>query len=289
MNHLRYQLIGLFVWLFFLYNVEKVSAPINLSTFVYIFTAVCVVLAFLFRPLRQSSLIWWFGLTLTIYVTLKIYYGLAIGGTRLPITVTEIASIWLTIALSVQIGRYLDEVWESTRKLIMGPANQTTYPFNRTGQHQIYKEINRARLHQRPTALLAVSVTKQSLDISVDRFIQEVQQETIQKIVSKRVADLLVNELEDPDIVTQRGDDFIILLPEASKERALRVANKLITVAREKLGLEFQIGSSTFPDEAVTFEGLLERAIVELNHSSAAGDRANSSAPASSRENALQV
>jgi GGDEF domain-containing protein len=71
---------------------------------------------------------------------------------------------------------------------------------------------------------------------------------------------MLITELQDSDVVTMRDDHFVILLPEIEKEAASKVAEKLIKVARDDLSLTLKMGMATFPDEEVTFEGLLARA-----------------------------
>ena len=56
----------------------------------------------------------------------------------------------------------------------------------------------------------------------------------------------------------------MVLLPEADRDDALEVMSRLRTAGQESLGLELEIGVATFPDEAVTFETLLQNAEEEM-------------------------
>ena len=65
-------------------------------------------------------------------------------------------------------------------------------------------------------------------------------------------------------IVTQRNDHFVILLPETPRDEVEKIVKKLGLVSEEKLGVKLKIGLSTFPDEEITFETLLQRAEAEM-------------------------
>lgn len=270
MNRLHYLIAGLFTWFFFFYNIERISKPINIATFVYVFVFICGVLVMLVPALRRMPLYLPFLIALPPYFFIKIYLGYEIGGTKIPITVTEIAAIWLTMVLSGQLGKGIEELWEAVSDLTIGQVNKKTYPFE-AGQGQIYREIRRARLYQRPAALVAISPVEESVQHSLDRFMREAQSEIIHQYVNARIAKLLTEQLEDCDIIVQRGKHFVTLLPEIDRERAGEIIKEIETAGEKQLGLKFKIGVSTFPDEAVTFGKLLEHAEERMNNSTPTG------------------
>jgi len=266
LNRLRYLMVALFTWFFFFYNIERISKPINIATFVYLFVFICSVLVMLLPALQRMPLYWPFLIALPPYFFIKNYLGYEIGGSSIPITVTEISAIWLTIVLSGQIGKGLEELWKAVSDLTIGQVGKRPYPFE-AGQGQIYREIRRARLYNRPAALMAISPVEESVNHSLDRFMQEAQHEIIHQYVNVRVAKLLTEELEDCDIIVQRGKHFVTLLPETDQERVEKLVRGLEAAAEKQLGLKFKVGVSTFPDEAVTFGKLLEHAEERMNNS----------------------
>ena len=169
MKRLRYNLIAVFIWFFFLYNIERLSAPINVATFVYIFVILCAVLIILVPSLQRMPHRWTFLLALLPYFTLKFGLGYQIGGSNLPITVTEISAIWLTIVLVGQVGRQLEQLWDTITDLTLGHLAAEAQPFE-VGQGQIYREIRRARRYHRPAALLAIAAEDASLELSFNSF-----------------------------------------------------------------------------------------------------------------------
>ncbi len=284
MKQTHYWLAGLIAWFFFFYNIEKLFGVINIATFVYVMVFVYAVLLILVRPLQRLAFHWLLLLSLVPYFLLKVLSDRPfIDGANLPLTVTEICAVLITIALVRQIVLGFGEVRQTLVDLTLGRLKHQAYPFDE-GQGQIYHEIRRARRFKREAALLAISPTNQSVKLSLNRFIQEAQREIIDQYVDARIAELLVDELGDSGIIVQRDNHFITLLPESDREDAIEVANRLKSIASESLGLKFEIGIATFPDEAVTFETLLESAEEKMSHSHHLNGRGDDNAKVSAIE-----
>ena len=120
------------------------------------------------------------------------------------------------------------------------------------------------------------------------RFVKDAQQEIIHQYVAARIAGMLMVELQDCDVITRRNNHFVALLPEASRESVDTLVQKLETAAQEQLGLKLKIGLSTFPDEAVTFESLLENAEAKMENKPA-GVGGGQLTPASAQEVSLEA
>jgi GGDEF domain-containing protein len=271
MTQLRYLFAATSIWFFVLYNIERISAPINIDSFVYLLIGIAGVVVILVPRLYKISMYWLLGSALLLYVGIKLYLGHPLGGTHLTLTVTEICAIGVMIFLAMQIGQRLEEMRTLVTNLTIG-ANNIAEPFT-VGQGYIYREIRRARRHQRPATLLSIAVTKDAnsavlqrfeQDVPLRHFIQDIQRELVEKYVLARVADLLVDQLEDSAVITRRNDHFVTLLPEIDRDEVLALIDKLQKAVDKELGLHFKIGASTFPDEALTFESLLEQAEAKM-------------------------
>lgn len=271
MERSQFWLLTLCSWLFFLYNIERLSEPINLASFHYVFVIACANLVILIPWLRRTPFYKSLLLALPPFFALKVYFGYEIAGTNLPITVTEISAIGITMFLTRQVVSYLEQFHDIIGRLTIGRLEVGTHTFEE-GQGHIYREIRRARLYKRPAALLAISIDEESADVSLSRFVRDAQEQIIRRYIAARTANLLVQDLQDCDVITKRNDHFIILLPETDRQIALKVAARLQREIRGKLGLEPKFGLSTFPDEAVTFESLLSQAESAMNGSQAEVD-----------------
>lgn len=259
MKRFRLTLVLIITWFFLLYNVERLDGPsINLASFVYGFaflTAVAVIAIPILHewPLPRVLLI-----ILPLYFLLKVYLNYPIVGdglTHLPVTVTEIVALVATLLLARDIMQRFTHLQQGLARVTLSHLDDAS-TFD-DGQGLIYREIRRARRRQRPLALLALKPTAASVSYSLDRFLEEAQAEIIQHYIGASVANLLLTTLEDYDIVTRRNGHFIVVLPEADEDELEETIGRLQREARDRLGIEFNIGTARFPDDAVTFGQLL--------------------------------
>lgn len=259
MRNLRYWLAALCIWLAILYNLERWNEPINIASFFYVYVLIIVVAILITSWPQKQRRRWLFLACLLPYLLLKIYFGYPLGNQFLPITITEIAALFVTIVLTCNVATYASVLQEAVIELTTNHLYRGTYSFD-VGQGEIYREIRRARRYERPATLLAISPTISSQKLSHNRFSKEMQEELVKRYVGGQIVRMLKEELPDCDVIAQRNDHLIVLLPEIDRQTSDDVVNCLRIAARENLGLEFAIGVSSFPDQAVTFESLLEQA-----------------------------
>lgn len=258
MNRLRILLALTITWFFLLYNIERLSDPINIAGFVYGFTFLSALAVIAVPALHQQPLSLVLGLLLPVYFVAKWYLGYQIVGSGLPLTVTEIAAIVVTLMLARQIMERFVHLQQAVARVTLAHLKEAA-SFD-DGQGLIYREIRRARRRQRSLALLAIKPTVESASYSLDRFFEEAQGEIIKQYVNAKVANLLLSELEDYDIVTRRNNHFIVVLSEADPDELAETVQRLQNEARRRLGIEFNVGQARFPEDAVTFSQLLNDA-----------------------------
>jgi hypothetical protein len=139
-------------------------------------------------------------------------------------------------------------------------------------QGEIYREVRRARRYERPLTLVTISPTQQSMTGAINNLVHEVQRASIKKYVDAKLVALLSNELPDCTTVASCDDHFVLLLPEAGKEETAETLDWIMTRVRDELGLQLTAGAAAFPDEEVTFTGLLARARRNMTLSGANGN-----------------
>ncbi len=268
MQRLHWWFVALIAWFVGLYNIERYHEPINLTGVFYLFTPGFAVLLLVWPSLQRISLPRLMLLAVAAFLVLKVAFGYRVIGARLPVTITEIVAIEIAVILARQVGQALQEFRAAVFDVMCCQLYNSSRPFE-TGQAEMYREVRRARDFHRPLALLAIATAGDVQEATLNRIIEEVQHESVKKYVAARIAHLLAEETKDCDIITQRNNHFVILLPEVGRSEAAARLRKVENAARQKLGLEFKFGLATFPDEEVTFEGLVERAEAILHGSSA--------------------
>jgi GGDEF domain-containing protein len=254
----------LVVWLFLLYNIERLSKPINLTDVAYTFVPVVALLIILIPRLLTVPLWAWLGGAIPVFLLLKIWLKSRAWGASLPLTVTEACFIAVTIILARWVSHAVSEFESAIAHITIGQVDTLAEPIS-TGQAEIYREIRRARHHQRPLALVAVGVEEKSIQVVLDRMVQEVQEAMMKRYVLSDIARTLCHGLEDYNVIARTNDYFVILLPEVTAERLPDLVSRLDQTVSEQVGVCLQIGAASFPDDAVTFEALVDKAVGEMN------------------------
>jgi len=261
---MRFLIAILVTWLFLFYNIERLSEPINITRVAYTLVPFMAVLIILIPRLRKVPL----GVLLVgpipIVLVLRAWLRYGVWGKYIPLTVTEICVIALTTILARWVGNGMSEFESAIANITIGQVGRLPEPFS-TGQGQMYREVRRARHHQRPLTLMAIGVEEESVRVALDRMVQEVQRAMMKQYMLSGVSRILCDELADYNIIAQRNDHFLALLPEVTPEKLTDLIERLRRAVSERVGVALQIGTASFPEDAVTFESLVEKAVREMD------------------------
>jgi GGDEF domain-containing protein len=95
--------------------------------------------------------------------------------------------------------------------------------------------------------------------------VQEVQQAMMKQYVLSGVARRLCDELEEYNIIAKKNDHFLALLPEVTSDQLANLVGRLRQSVSEQVGVDLRIGTASFPEDALTFESLVEKAVEGMN------------------------
>jgi GGDEF domain-containing protein len=264
MKRMRVLVAMLIIWLFLFYNIERLSRPVDIAGLAYTFVPLMAVLTMLVPGFRKLPLWVLLGVPIPIYLALKAWTPYEVWGAAMPLTVTEICVIVITTLLARWVSSGVDEFESAIARITIGQVDSLPKSFA-TGQAEMYREVRRARQHQRPLALMAIGVEEKSIQVALDRMVHEAQQAMMKRYVLSDVARTLCDELEDYNIIAQSNDHFLVLLPEVTLEQLSDLSGRLHSVLSDRLGVTLQIGSASFPEDAVTFKSLVEKAVGEMD------------------------
>jgi GGDEF domain-containing protein len=255
--------IGVLVWwLFLFYNIERINEPINIASFVYVLVPLAGGMLILMpRIFARRRLLIILIPTLILYFALKVYLGYPVLGQGLPLTVTEIVSILITLLLVQQVGAFVWDVEDTIGKVTFRQIGLPPRLYESADTEDLYREVKRSRRFNHPLSILFVEpdFSKESLD--VNRTLIEMQKNMVERFTQAQVAKMLSEELRDCDLIAAHEQGFAILLPETAQFDATEVAKRLSNQIGEKLKVELKVGVSGFPDTALTLGGLLDSAM----------------------------
>jgi GGDEF domain-containing protein len=264
MKRLRLWTTILIIWLIFLFNIERINSPINIRDYTYVFVALTAVVTLMLPRLKWFS--YWVLLAASIVVFLgykEFWERELIWGVSLPLTVTQISAIGLTAIIARQISVGLGEFEEVISSITFGQIGARPKPFSEM-QGGIYAELKRARRYQRPLSIVSLKIDEQSIRVALPKMIKAVQQAMMKEYVFANVSKILDDSIDDFGTITLRDNHFLVVLPEKTSQEASLVAHQLAQAINGKMELNLQTGMANFPDDAITFEALIERAVRDV-------------------------
>ena len=226
--------------------------------------AVASVILLVIPALRRTSILAALALAFPIFCAIELFTSTG------PIRLSEVVSSLLafggtgiTIALTAGLARRLALADEVLHELALGPAREPMEPFSR-GQGEMFREVRRARRHERPLSLLALSASGAQLPAALAALLEEAQRESMDRYVAAKIGVILDEQTAGSSVIAERGDHYLVLIPEAGRAEAEQVAKRLQKIAEDRHHIALRYGIASFPHQEITFDKLLETAESEL-------------------------
>lgn len=259
MKKIRLRVIVLASWLVLISLIGGLLSPAALNKVTFGFVLVMVVAGLLLprKPAFQRSAIMFFFIVALLIV--KFITGDLLGYRAILLAIVEVCVITITLILSGWVGMSLTGFENAVTKLTLGQREKKVDP-GIPGQGSIYREVRRARNHQRPLALISIGVDEKTIDLADDQMVQEIQRSMLKQFKLRELSKLLSEQLEDCAVIVQDDDRYLAVLPDTLPEEISYVVERLRQKALVEVGVAVKIGVATLPGDGYTFEGLVDKA-----------------------------
>lgn len=189
------------------------------------------------------------------------------SGDNTFVTITELTILSIGVFFAYGVAVHQREFESFVEKVTM-PTITPPVLGGRDADEQVRLEFIRSRRHNRPLALVVVEPIPGSIDAELKRSVQEIQRKMTQRFLVASLAQLISTEARRTDLVISRNENgrFVILCPETSSEGSLRLIERIQMVSMERLGISIVYGMASFPDEALTYDDLINKAEFQMQH-----------------------
>jgi hypothetical protein len=219
-------------------------------------------LLFVVPALRRVQLPWLIAIAFPIFCGLEVATG-RIDPRTVVDSLLEFGAVAVTLLLAAGLARRLALAEEVLNQFAVGPPRELAEPFSRT-QGEMFREVRRARRYERPLSLIALSASGLQPPAALAQLLEQARRESIDRYVAAKVGALLDEQTAGSTLIAERGDHFLLLLPETGLQEAEHVAKRLERVGAEQHGISLRFGIASFPHQEITFDKLLETAEAQL-------------------------
>jgi hypothetical protein len=234
---------------------------INFASYFYLAVIVAVPVTLFFPSISRVSvyvpLSVWAGVYLVLLQIINRDYSANTG--ELPVIVLEFllleGGVWFAHQLALQI---------SHAESVMDALALSAFP-NRANDidsesQRIKIELTRSRRYRRPLSLVVIESESED-ERTTREMLKSIQQDLLNRFTSARVGQIIDDRIRQTDLVLRdRRGRFIILCPETDLENASLLAKRIAEAVKERTSLHVLWGVAAFPEEALTFDDLLQKA-----------------------------
>lgn len=159
--------------------------------------------------------------------------------------------------LSFDVGRHLDGI----NSLLEG-LSASTYP-NRTleikrAEDRISAELTRSRRYHHPLSLLLVELDKKAEGEDI-KVVKGLQKDLLHRFAIARIGQIISDRARETDLILRdRSGRFLLLCPETNSENSLLFGERIRRAVMESMGADVNWSFASFPEDALTFEELVE-------------------------------
>jgi GGDEF domain-containing protein len=248
--------------IFVLGQADYLSKPIvNFAAYFYLLAMISVPGTLFFPHVTRVSAAIPMGIWGGVYVILSLVIDRSYTTTSTDFSVVALEillleiGIWLAYRLAEQIT-HAESVMD---ELALGAFPNRAQELDE-GSQRVKTEFNRSRRYNRPLSLLLMEVDPQSHNDNGE-VLKAIQYDIVNRFTVARVGQIIDDHLRQTDLVLRdRRWCYVILCPETDLSAALLLAQRITDTIKEKTSLTVRLGAAAFPEEALTFDNLLNTA-----------------------------
>ncbi|MBT3320946.1 MAG: hypothetical protein HN392_01535 [Anaerolineae bacterium] len=266
MKNLRNSILALFIFFSIVLSIAQVEYfeenILNFQAAFFIMLVIATVIG-IWGPSRiKISIYVYMGLWAVTYALVWALYWRFLPLLR---TIEELSVQFLLIeiaaALSHNVGVQINQV-----NSLLGDVADGSYP-NRTldlkmASDSINTEMNRSRRYSRPLSVLVFQLTREA---SIGKEFKGVEKDLFSHFMAAKIGRIVNEHARQTDLIMRDYDyRFIVLCPETNEQAALTLAQRIYQAIVNGVDRQAVWSTASFPDEALSFDGLFERAVSRL-------------------------
>jgi len=265
MTNLKRSFFGTAVYLaliFILGQFDYADRPIiNFASYFYLAVMIAVPLTLFFPSISRVSayvpLLVWAGVYIVLVQIINRNYTANKG--ELPVIVLEFMLLEVGVWFAHQLAQQISQAESIMDALALSAFPNQARDLDSENQ-RIKIELTRSRRYHRPLSIVMIEVESED-EKSTREMLKSIQHDLLSRFTSARVGQIIDDRIRQTDLVLRdyRGR-FIVLCPETDFPSTSLLAKRISLAIKERTSLRVLWGVAAFPEEALTFEDLMQKA-----------------------------
>ncbi len=272
MTNLKRSFFGAAVYLaviFVMGQADYANHPIiNFANYFYITVIVALPLTLFFPSISRVSvyvpLVFW--ALVYLILTQVINRNLSATKGQPSVLVLEFIGLEVGVWLAHQLACQISHAESFMDMLALTAFPNRAHDIDAESQ-RIKIELTRSRRYHRPLSAVVVQTESDDQKITT-AILKSVQHDLSSRFSLARVGQIIDDSIRQTDLVLRdyRGR-FVVLCPETDLENASLLGQRIARAVEDRTSLQVQWGAAAFPEEALTFDDLVQKALERLGNS----------------------
>lgn len=268
MSRSKKNLVFLILYILLVSSVIQFGLSVDVLTIRPYFFAVlttAIILTILAPALERWRLLAALGLTVALYIALWFGLGGSLSNDQFAILALEVVLLVTGMMLAREITLAFRELEQTIEKLIFATFSGRALLFEEAAK-VIQVELARSRRYDRPLSLVIIEPDSAGIAAQFQPAPKEIQKHLTHRFAMAQIAEILDKEARNTDIIIkqEKPDRFIILCPETQTSNTNTLIRRVVEKTRAQTGVQVGFGVAAFPEEAMTFEELLQKAEAKM-------------------------
>lgn len=184
----------------------------------------------------------------------------------LEVNLIQLLLFLLSAVLAYDVGRRMDQ-FDRTLEGLSSSAYPNRVRDIRTSHDLISAELTRSRRYHHPLSILSIRLdTPKGKDGWKE--LETIANDMVERFAIAKVSQILSELARNTDLVLNDKDgQFVVVCPETNLNNITILADRIKSAVEESMNAKIEWGGATFPDEAITFDDLLQTAQKRLSSS----------------------
>lgn len=270
MRKLRGSILALLLHLTVIFNIERFDldgvSVVNLENAFYGLTLIAIIMTLSIKGLKKLQQPILLVLWATAYFAMKlllISHRPLVGDIYTYLSFTELGLLLIAVFLSQKLALNIEEFEQTAKNFAF--ANISKIKRVEEAHGDIQAEIYRSRRFQRPLSVILLEQDLSKVDTSIKQVDADAQRALMEQYLSAMMVRELSAQLRQTDILLEHDKKgrFVIVGPDTDPDGTEAFIHRLKSLTRSGL-FSIHFGAASFPNHALTFEELLERAEMNL-------------------------
>jgi len=265
MTNLKRSFFGAAIYLaliFILGHFDYADRPIiNFASYFYLAVMIAVPLTLFFPSVSRVSayvpLLIWAGVYIVLVQIINRNYTANKG--ELPVVVLEFVLLEVGVWFAHQLAQQISQAESIMDALALSAFPNRARDIEAENQ-RIKIELTRSRRYHRPLSIVMIEVESED-EKSTREMLKSIQHDLLSRFTSARVGQIIDDRIRQTDLVLRdyKGR-FIVLCPETDFPSGALLEKMISLAVKERTSLRVLWGVAAFPEEALTFEDLMQKA-----------------------------